>query len=36
MGLLDDTAVELGKKIKSGEVTVKEAVTACLDQIEKV
>ena len=34
MGLLDDTAVELGKKIKSGEVTVKEAVTACLDQIE--
>ena len=31
MGLLDDTAVELGKKIKSGEVTVKEAVTACLD-----
>ena len=35
MGLLDDTAVELGKKIKSGEVTVKEAVTACLDQIEK-
>ena len=26
MGLLDDTAVELGKKIKSGEVTVKEAV----------
>ena len=36
MGLLDDTAVELGKKIKSGKVTVKEAVTACLDQIEKV
>ena len=35
MGLLDDTAVELGKKIKSGEVTVKEAVMECLDQIKK-
>ena len=29
------TAVELGKKIKAGEVTVKEAVTEALDAIEK-
>ncbi len=36
MELLEYTAVELGKKIKSGDVTVKEAVTACIDQIEKV
>lgn len=35
MSLMSLTAVELGKKIKAGEVTVKEAVTAALDAIEK-
>lgn len=35
MSILDCTAVELGKKIKSGEVTVVEATKAVLDQIEK-
>lgn len=35
MSLMSLTAVELGKKIKVGEVTVKEAVTEALDAIEK-
>lgn len=35
MGLLDLTAVELGKKIKAGEVSVLEAVNAALDQIKE-
>ena len=35
MSLMSLTAVELGKKIKAGEVTVTEAVTAALDAIEK-
>lgn len=35
MSLMSLTAVELGKKIKTGEVTVTEAVTAALDAIEK-
>ena len=35
MGILELTAVELGKWIKSGQVTVEEAVQACLDQIKK-
>lgn len=35
MSLMSLTAVELGKKIKVGEVTVTEAVTAALDAIEK-
>ena len=35
MSLMSLTAVELGKKIKAGEVTVKEAVTEALDAIEK-
>lgn len=35
MGILELTAVELGKWIKSGRVTVEEAVQACLDQIKK-
>ena len=34
MGLLDLTAVELGKKIKAGEVSVLEATKAALDQIK--
>ena len=34
MSLMSLTAVELGKKIKAGEVTVKEAVTEALDAIE--
>ena len=34
MNLMSLTAVQLGKKIKSGEVTVKEAAVAALDQIE--
>ena len=33
MGLLDLTAVELGKKIKAGEVSVVEATKAVLDQM---
>ncbi len=36
MNLMSLTAVELGKKIKAKEVTVKEAVLAAFDQIEKV
>lgn len=36
MGLMELTAVELGKKIKAGEVTVKQAVEAVYTQIEKV
>lgn len=35
MGLMNLTAVELGKKIKAKEVTVKEAVEAAIAQIEK-
>lgn len=35
MSLMSLTAVELGKKIKAGEVTVKEAVTEALDAIEE-
>ncbi len=34
MNLMSLTAVELGKKIKSGEVTVKDAALAALNQIE--
>ena len=34
MNLMSFTAVELGRKIKAKEVTVKEAVTAALDAIE--
>ena len=34
MNLMSLTAVELGRKIQAGEVTVKEAVTAALDAIE--
>lgn len=33
--ILKMTAVELGKKIKAGEVSVLDAVNACLDNIEK-
>lgn len=36
MEISDYTAVELGKKIKAKEITVKEAVLAALDRIEKV
>ena len=36
MSLMSLTAVELGKKIEAGEVTVKEAVEAAFAQIEKV
>lgn len=35
MDLMQYTAVALGKKIKAGEVTVKEAAQAALDQIKK-
>lgn len=35
MGILDCTAVELGKKIQSGQVTVREAVEAVIGQIEQ-
>ena len=35
MGLLDLTAVELGKKIKAGEVSVLETTKAALDQIKE-
>lgn len=35
MSLMSLTAVELGKKIQSGEVTVRDAVIAALDGIEK-
>ena len=34
MSLLNMTAVELGKKIKAGEVTVAEACKAALEQIK--
>ena len=34
MNLMDLTAVELGKKIKAGEVSVVEAATAAMDAIE--
>ena len=33
MGLMDYTAVELGKKIKAGEVSVLEAANAAMDAI---
>ena len=36
MSLLELTAVELGKKIKSGEVKVVDAVEAVFEQIDKV
>lgn len=36
MDLIKVTAVELGKKIKAGEVSVTEAVKASLDRIEKL
>ncbi|MDD7349598.1 MAG: Asp-tRNA(Asn)/Glu-tRNA(Gln) amidotransferase subunit GatA [Clostridiales bacterium] len=35
MDLMKETAVALGKKIKAGEVTVKEAAMAALEQIKK-
>lgn len=35
MGILDCTAVELGKKIQAGQVTVREAVEAVIGQIEQ-
>ncbi len=35
MGILDCTAVELGKKIQAGEVSVREAVEAVIEQIEQ-
>ncbi len=35
MSILELTAVELGKRIKTGQVTVEEAVQASLDQIKK-
>lgn len=34
--ILRMTAVELGKKIKSGDISVLEAVNACLDNIERL
>ena len=36
MDILNMTALELGRKIKAKEITVKEAVEACLKQIDKV
>ncbi len=36
MGILELTALELGKKIKAGEVTVRQAVDAALKQAEAV
>lgn len=36
MSILDLTAVELGKKIQAGEVSVKEAVEAVFEQIDRV
>ena len=36
MNIMKLTAVELGKKIKSGEITVKEATIAALDRIEEL
>ena len=35
MGILDYTAVELAEKIKSKELSVREAVDAVLEQIDK-
>ena len=35
MEILELTALELGKKIKAGEVTVKEAVQAALDRAKE-
>lgn len=35
VGILDCTAVELGKKIQAGEVSVREAVEAVIEQIEQ-
>lgn len=35
VGILDCTAVELGKKIQAGQVTVREAVEAVIGQIEQ-
>ena len=36
MDIMSLTAVEIGKKIKSGEISVREAVQASLDQIDRV
>ncbi|MGN0403932.1 MAG: Asp-tRNA(Asn)/Glu-tRNA(Gln) amidotransferase subunit GatA [Bariatricus sp.] len=36
MDILSMTALELGRQIKAKELTVKEAVEACLEQIDKV
>ena len=36
MNLMSLTAVELGKKIKSGEITAVEATKAALEQIKKL
>ena len=36
MDILSMTALELGRKIKAKEITVKEAVEACMKQIDKV
>ena len=36
MNLISLTAVELGKKIKSGEVTAVDATKAALEQIKKL
>ena len=36
MDILSMTALELGRKIKAKEITVKEALEACLKQIDKV
>ena len=36
MNLMSLTAVELGKKIKSGEVTAVDATKAALEQIKKL
>ena len=36
MDIMNLTAVEIGKKIKSGEISVREAVQASLDQIDRV
>ncbi len=36
MSVLELNALELGKKIKSGEVTVLEAVEACLARIKEM
>lgn len=36
MDIISLTAVEIGKKIKAGEISVTDAVNACFDQIDKV